>query len=150
MLSEGVKIRAQIDTESVRAVMLVTGGGSVALIALIPKIMGTPLVEGLIYTLALWLLSLTLVVIHNVLRRHCSNIYEPYLKKGEQPPPGDPHFRIVCGFPRAVVIPNVPWVCWWSWRFLYPSIAFFLVGGIVMAIFAVANIDVLTATPSPS
>jgi len=42
MVSEGVKIRAQIDTESVRNVMLINGGGSVALLALLPAILGTP------------------------------------------------------------------------------------------------------------
>ena len=44
MVSEGLKIRAQIDSESVRHVMLVNGGGSVALIALLPNVLYTPLV----------------------------------------------------------------------------------------------------------
>lgn len=53
MVSEGVKIRAQIDTESVHNVMLVNGGGSVALLALLPAILGTPIVFGLLLTLAI-------------------------------------------------------------------------------------------------
>jgi len=69
MISDGVKIRAQIDSESVRNAMLVNGGGSVALIALIPSILYTPLVFAVLLTLAVWLLGLTLAVIHSVLRR---------------------------------------------------------------------------------
>jgi len=147
MVSEGVKIRAQIDSESVRAVMLVTGGGCVALLALLPKVMGTPLVVGMIYALACWLASLTLVLIHNVLRRRCSMVYEPYLKRDEQPPPGKPRFWRMYGMPRALVVPTEPWVCWWSWQFLYASIALFLIGGAVMSGFGFANLDVLAAKP---
>lgn len=87
MVSEGVKIRAQIDTESVRNVMLVNGGGSVALLALLPAILGTPLVFGVLATLAIWLLGLTLAVCHSVLRRKCSLVYEQH---GMKPPPGKP------------------------------------------------------------
>ena len=132
MVSEGVKIRAQIDTESVRNVMLVNGGGSVALLAILPAILGTPLVFGLLITLAIWLFGLTLAVIHSVLRRKCSLEYEQH---GMNPPPGKPKFWID---------PKVPWVCWWGWRCLYASIFAFLMGGIVMVCIGFANIDVLS------
>ena len=62
MISEGVKIRAQIDNESVRNAMLINGGGSVALLALLPAVLGTPLVFAVLLTLAVWLLGLTLAV----------------------------------------------------------------------------------------
>ena len=99
MLSEGVNIRAQIDTESVRHVILVNGGGSVALLALLPSILGTPLVFALLITLALWLFGLTLAVIHSVLRRKCSLVYEQH---GMKPPPGKP---------RLCIKPKQPWIC---------------------------------------
>lgn len=137
MVSEGVKIRTQIDTESVRNVMLVNGGGSVALLALLPEILGTPLVFGVLLTLAIWLLGLTLAVSHSVLRRKCSLVYEQH---GMSPPPGKPWLWIK---------PNQPWVCWWSWGCLYMSIFAFLIGGAVMVCVGFANIDVLSAPTKP-
>ena len=138
MVSEGVKIRAQIDAESIRNVMLVNGGGSVALLALLPAILGTPLVFGLLLTLAIWLFGLTLAVIHSVLRRKCSLVYEQH---GMSPPPGKP---------RLWINPKEPWICWWAWGCLYASICAFLIGGAVMVGFGFVNIDVLSATPVPS
>lgn len=137
MVSEGVKIRAEIDTESVRNVMLVNGGGSVALLALLPAILGTPLVSGVLVALAIWLVGLTLAVTHSVLRRKCSLVYEQH---GMRPPPGESRFCIK---------PKQPWVCWWSWRCLYMSIFAFLIGGAVMVGIGFANIDVLSTRPTP-
>lgn len=137
MVSQGVKIRAQIDTESVRNVMLVNGGGSVALLALLPAVLGTPLVFGVLLTLAIWILGLTLAVIHSVLRRKCSLVYEQH---GMRPPPGKP---------RLWIKPNQPWVCWWGWWCLYTSIFAFLIGGAVMVSVGFANIDVLSTPTKP-
>jgi hypothetical protein len=137
MVSEGVKIRAQIDTESVRNVMLVNGGGSVALLALLPAILGTPLVFGVLLTLAIWLLGLSLAVSHSVLRRKCSLVYEQH---GMSPPSGKSWLCIK---------PNQPWVCWWGWSCLYTSIFAFLIGGAVMVCVGFANIDVLSTPPKP-
>ena len=86
MVSEGVKIRAQIDTESVRNVMLVNGGGSVALLALLPAVLGTPLVSAVLATLAIWLIGLTLAVTHSVLRRKCMHVHEAH---NMMPPAGE-------------------------------------------------------------
>ncbi len=138
MVSEGVKIRAQIDTESVRNVMLVNGGGSVALLALLPAILGTPLVFGLLLTLAIWLFGLTLAVTHSVLRRKCSLEYEQH---NMSPPRGEP---------RLWIKPNEPWVCWWGWLCLYASIFAFLIGGAVMVYFGFANLEVLSTPPVPT
>jgi len=137
MVSEGVKIRAQIDTESVRSVMLVNGGGSVALLALLPAILGTPLVFPLFLTLAVWLFGLTLAVTHSVLRRKCSSVHE---KCDMAPPHGKPRLRIN---------PKQPWICWWCWQCLYASIVAFLIGGVLMVFYGLANLDVLSAKPEP-
>lgn len=137
MVSEGVKIRAQIDTESVRNVMLINGGGSVALLALLPAILGTPIVFGLLLTLAIWFFGLTLAVTHSVLRRECSLVYEQH---SMSPPPGKPRFWIK---------PNQPWVCWWGWRCLYASIFAFPIGGAVMVCVGFANIDALSTPSTP-
>ena len=138
MVSEGVKIRAQIDTESVRNVLLVNGGGSVALLALLPAILGTPLVFALLLTLAVWLSGLTLAVTHSVLRRKCSLVHE---RHGMNPPRGKPWLWIK---------PKEPWVCWWAWWCLYASIVAFLIGGAVMVFFGFANLEALSATREPT
>jgi hypothetical protein len=117
--------------------MLVNGGGSVALLALLPAILGTPLVFGVLATLAIWLLGLTLAVCHSVLRRKCSLVYEQH---GMKPPPGKP---------RLWLKPKQPWVCWWGWWCLYTSIFVFLVGGVVMVSVGFANIDVLSTPTKP-
>lgn len=135
MISEGVKVRAQIDSESVRNVMLVNGGGSVALIALLPNILYTPLVFAVLVTLSFWLVGLTLAVVHSVLRRKCSLVYEI---NSMAPPAGKTRFWIK---------PKAPWVCWWSWKTLYTSISMFLVGGAIMVILSFANIEQLTSKP---
>tara|TARA_R110000772_G_scaffold154123_5_gene265111 strand:- start:3104 stop:3544 length:441 start_codon:yes stop_codon:yes gene_type:complete len=131
-LSDGVKIRAQIDSESVRNVMLINGGGSVALLALLPSILGTPLVFAVLLALAIWLFGLTLAATHSVLRRKCSHIYEIHKM---QPPSGEAVLSIN---------PKQPWVCWWSWLCLYASVVTFLVGGALMVYFGFQNLDVLT------
>jgi hypothetical protein len=132
LISDGVKIRAQIDTESVRNVMLVNGGGSVALIALLPSILGTPLVFAVLLTLAIWLFGLSLAVTHSVLRRKCSLVYERHKMN---PPPGTPKFGIT---------PKEPWICWWSWSAMYASILAFFIGGAVMVSIGFANLDSLS------
>lgn len=133
-LSDGVKIRAQIDSESVRNVLLINGGGSIALIALLPAILGTPLVLAVLVTLAIWLFGLTLAATHSVLRRKCSHIHEIHEMS---PPRGKKKFGID---------PKQPWVWWWSWTCLYCSVATFLIGGIVMVIFGFLNLDALTSS----
>jgi hypothetical protein len=138
MVSEGVKIRAQIDTESVRNVMLVNGGGSVALLALLPAILGTPLVFAVLLTLAVWLFGLTLAVTHSVLRRKCSLVHDHYDMK---PPAGNP---------RLWIKPRQPWVCWWAWQCLYASIVAFLIGGTVVVSFGFANLDALSTKAEPT
>lgn len=138
MISDGVKIRAQIDAESVRNVMLVNGGGSVALLALLPSVLGTPLVVAVLCSLSVWLLGLTFAVIHSVLRRKCSLVFERH----EMRPPSGPR--------RFGINPGRPWVCWWSRTCLTASIAAFVLGGLAMVAISVWHIDVLTDKAEPS
>ncbi len=37
-LSKGVEIRAQIDNEQIRSLLLINGGGAIALISILPKV----------------------------------------------------------------------------------------------------------------
>jgi hypothetical protein len=148
MLTDEAKVRAQIDTESVRHVLLMNGGGSVALLALLPSILGTPLVAAVLSTLAVWLFGLTLAVTHSVLRRRCSEKYEKC--KPNKPLAGKPLVLIKkeppTGSPLLSIKPKEPWVCWLSWAFLWASIICFFVGGVVMVLIGFANLDALTSS----
>lgn len=131
-MTEGIKIRAQIDSESVRNVMLANSGGSVALLALLPNILYTPLVVAVLSTLSVWLVGLSFAVIHSVLRRKTSLLYE---NKGMSPHAGE----------RVLGIqPKEPWIGWWSWKSLYGSIVCFILGGVIMVVLSFANIEQLT------
>lgn len=132
-MTKGIEIRAQIDTESTRNVMLVNGGGSVALLALLPEVLGTPLVFGVLLTLAVWLFGLVLAVSHSVLRRKCSLVYDQH------------NMRPPSGRPVLLIEPCQPWVCWWGSLFLYLSIFAFLLGGVVMVCVGFSSIEILSA-----
>ncbi len=41
-MTKGLEIRAQIDTEVVKGLLLLNGGGAVALLALLPTVIGKP------------------------------------------------------------------------------------------------------------
>ncbi len=41
-MTKGLEIRAQIDTEVVKGLLLLNGGGAVALLALLPAVIGKP------------------------------------------------------------------------------------------------------------
>ena len=135
MSSEGVKIRAQIDSETVRNVMLIYGGGSVALIAFLPNVLYTPLVLAVLIALFVWLFGLTLAVVHSILRRKCSLICE------------GGNMSLAQNRAFLSISSKEPWVCWWSWFTLYASIMAFLMGGVLMVIIGLANIDQLSSAP---
>ena len=76
----GVETRAQIDTETVRALMLINGGGAVTLLTFLPHLLADRSHEQLVHAtlvgILILILGLVLAVIHNRLRRECSLIYE--------------------------------------------------------------------------
>ena len=80
MISEGVKIRAQIDAESAKGLLLINGGASVALLAFFPFLLDKSdfkvLAYAVIIALLLYQTSLVLAIVHNVYRRQCSLIWE--------------------------------------------------------------------------
>ena len=126
--SEGVKIRAQIDQESTRSVLLVNGGGSVALLALLPVVIEhASLVRAILIGLSCWLLGLFLAVVHSILRRKCSRIYEQFDWK---PPAG----KLSLPFAKREWKLGEPTVCSCSWGCLYVSVGLFLVGGLAVVV----------------
>ena len=125
-MSKGVEIRSQIDTETVRALLLINGGGAVALLSLLPSILGKDgydeLAQAILVGLLLFMVGLTLAAIHNQLRRMCSLHYEQHAMR---PPAG----RLLGLSLRR------PTVCFLSLAFMWLSIsAFFFAGAYVAAV----------------
>ena len=79
-LSKGVEIRAGIDDLTVKALLTLNGGGSVALMALAPVVVDENEFPGLLDTVfgavMVLVLGMGLAVIHNICRRKCSLHHE--------------------------------------------------------------------------
>jgi hypothetical protein len=79
-MATGVEIRAQIDTENVKGLLLLNGGGAVALLAFLPTVIVKPeyhlLTKSILYGLLLFQGGLIAAVIHNRQRRVCSLVYD--------------------------------------------------------------------------
>jgi hypothetical protein len=124
--SDGVKVRADIDAEVVKGLMLANGGGAVALIAVMPVLLERYPTLAL-YTL--WgllgmFLGVIFAILHNRYRRHCSLAYETAWRQNTQPK-GGTLFWIRLKTPR---------VCGLSELFMWLSLAGFLVGGVCVMI----------------
>ena len=121
-MNGGVETRAQIDTETVKALLLVNGGGAVALLALLPVILQRgqeTLAKAILAGVVVLTLGLVFAIIHNRLRRKCSNIYS---RANMSPPPG----RL---FGRQL---RQPAVCFFSTAFMWLSLATFAFPGITV------------------
>ena len=79
-MAKGLELGAQIDTEVARGLALVKSGGAVALLALIPQLIGEPkyhvLAKATLYSLLFLQLGLVLAVLHNRFRRMCNLRHE--------------------------------------------------------------------------
>jgi hypothetical protein len=122
-MTKGLEIRAQIDAENVKGLLLVNGGAAVALLAFLPNALDNPgyesLAHAILWSLLIFQAGLIFAVVHNRLRRLCSLIYEQH---NYQPPPCEIlginlHEPCVC---RASII------CMWL------SVAAFVGGGVVV------------------
>ena len=87
-MTKGLEIRAQIDTELVKGLLIINGGGSIALLTFLPTILGKPeylpLSKAVLWGLFSFQIGLVSAVIHNRLRRVCSLEFEKY---NYNPPP---------------------------------------------------------------
>jgi hypothetical protein len=122
-MTKGLEIRAQIDAENVKGLLLVNGGAAVALLAFLPNVLDKPgyesLAHAILWSLLIFQAGLIFAVVHNRLRRLCSLIYEQH---NYQPPPCkifdiNLHEPCVC---RASIL------CMWL------SVAAFVGGGVVV------------------
>ncbi|HKJ62038.1 MAG TPA: hypothetical protein VKA94_08585 [Hyphomicrobiales bacterium] len=86
-MSTGLEIRAQIDSENAKGLLLINGGGAVALLAFLPHIIDNdgflPLIIATLIAIFFFQFGLISAVLHNRYRRMCSLEYE---KHGYSPP----------------------------------------------------------------
>ena len=115
------EIRADIDTENVKGLLLTNGGGAVALLAFWPSILDKsqykPLALAIFLALVLFQFGLVFALIHNHLRRRCSLAYENR----------SPKYKFL-GWGLSE-----PGVCHFSHLFMYSSYACFIFAGLVVA-----------------
>jgi hypothetical protein len=79
-MPDGVGQRAQIDTETVRALLLANGGGAVAMLAALPPILDRAgyesLARAMFFGVLIMMIGVAFAIVHNHLRRKCSLLYE--------------------------------------------------------------------------
>ncbi len=122
-MTDSVEIRARIDSENVKALLLINGGGAIALLAFLPSVFAdeklTPLAGAVTWALLAYHAGLFLAVLHNHWRRRCSEFYD--LPKSERP-----RCRL---FGRNL---REPCICHRSWTCMWLSAGSFFVAGIVV------------------
>lgn len=131
-MAEGVELRAQMDTETVRALLLINGGGAIALLTLLSSVLGKPdyvdLAHAILCGVLVFMLGLVFAVIHNRLRRKCSLLFELH------------HMRPPKGRLLGIEL-SQPTVCWVSEKFMWLSIAAFIFAGAIVAIVGLVTIN---------
>jgi hypothetical protein len=124
-MANGVDRRAQIDIETVRALLLINGGGVIALLSLLSQIFGKAgyeeLASPILWGTLIFVVGLGCAVIHSRLLRKCSLVYDQH---NMIPPKG----RLL-GFKLSE-----PTVCWFSYWLMWLSICAFLFAGIFVAV----------------
>jgi hypothetical protein len=122
-MTTGLEIGAQIDTENVKGLPLITGGGAVALLAFFPTVLDKPgydsLARGILWALLIFQAGLVAAIVHNRLRRICSLRFEQHQY---QPPPCEIFGKKL----------RKPCVCHWSTLFMWLSVAAFVTGSMTV------------------
>lgn len=122
-MAEGRETRASIDSETVRGLLLINGGGAVALLAFLAGVIQEPrfaiLSQAIILSVFIFQLGLLFAVVHNRLRRLCSL---EYAKKPEN--------RKKCTLIGKEF--REPCICHWSTGFMWASIVAFVVAGLLV------------------
>jgi hypothetical protein len=131
-MTKGLEIRAQIDTENVKGLLIVNGGAAVALLAFLPGILDKHdyefLARAILWALLVFQGGLIFAIIHNRLRRICSLRYEQY---NYQPPA-----CVVFGIKLTE-----PCVCRGSMIFMWLSVVAFAVGGFTVFLGGLTSLD---------
>lgn len=131
-MSNGIERRSQIDTETVRALVLINGGGAIALLSLLPSILDNTqyqcLARAILIGIPILMFGLVFAVVHNHLRRRCSLHYEQH---GMTPPKG-----------RLLGIPLwEPTICCVSTLCMWLSVAAFVFAGSYVALSGIIGLE---------
>ncbi|NQU56363.1 MAG: hypothetical protein HQ513_03950 [Rhodospirillales bacterium] len=122
-MATGMEIRAQIDGDIVEGLLLLNGGGAVAVLALLPSIIGksdfASLSQAVLWALLFFQFGLVSAVIHNRFRRLCSLKHE---RHQYNPPSG-----IILGIDL-----RRPTVCFFSIVLLWTSLILFVGAGLIV------------------
>ena len=130
--SEGLKIRAQIDNDLVKGLLIINGGGAVALLAFLSNIMKVPeyapLSTAVVWALLAFVFGVWFTLIHNRFRRHCSLEFE----RKNFNPPACKNFVLV--FLSLITFGgrSRPCVCVVSEVFMKLAFVAFIVGGMTV------------------
>jgi hypothetical protein len=139
-MSNGIDRRAQMDAETAKALLLINGGGVVALLSLFSALVGkqgTAVFLGAILTAVLVMMfGIVLAILHNYYRRQCSLLYD---QLGLCPPAGT-----LFGFALSE-----PSVCRVSRIFLGLSLCCFVAGGAFVAAVGLKNLEQLQKIGTP-
>ena len=123
-MTNGVETRAQIDTETMKALLLVNGGGALALLALLPSVLDRPgqdsLAKAILIGVVILSVGLFLAIVHNRYRRKCSLLHS----LNNMRPPAERLFGIQLRSAR---------VCFLSGAFMWLSAASFMVATLTVA-----------------
>ncbi len=118
-MGTGRETRATIDSETVKGLLLINGGGAVALLAFLPGVLQKPeletLARAIIWSVFTFQIGLVCAVIHNRFRRKCSLEYAKKELEG-------------CVFFGKKL--KEPCICHWSIGFMWGSIASFVLAGV--------------------
>jgi hypothetical protein len=122
-MANELEIRAQIDTENVKALLLINGGAAVALLAFLGSMLGTPgcelLTRAILWALLTFQFGLVSAVINNRLRRKCSMVYQAHQYR---PPKCEIFGKVLAE----------PCICMWSILFMWGSVLFFVGGSVLV------------------
>lgn len=136
-MSNGVSRRSQIDTELGKGLLLMHGGGSIALLAFLPTILDNPsyvfLSKAVLWGLLFYQLGLVTAIVHYRLRRKCSLEFE---RHEFNPPPCNK-------FPLSLFKfrDDPPCVCRASVLCMWASILLFIVAAVVIFLGGYTVID---------
>lgn len=127
-MTSGMEIRARIDSEQLRGLLLIHGGASIALLAFLPHILGkpeyVPLAKCILVALVVYQFGLLVALIHNRDRRICSLKYEEARANSPAHPDPCTLFGKELGEPCA---------CLRSIVFMWLSVLLFATGGMLVA-----------------
>ena len=120
-MADGRETRAGIDSETVRGLLLINGGGAIALLAFLPGVLQKPelvsLASAIIWAVFTFQAGLVFAVVHNRMRRLCSLEYAKKERKR-------------CSFFGHEL--REPCICHWSIGFMWSSIISFLMAGLLV------------------